>query len=120
MAIGHQEERSDLTVGGIKTLTKEITDQVIEQIGEKENTKMKELEVKITTLETDNKELKTQLAEYQTQASSNKTDTAKPLVNTNLMAIDYQELLEKLESMKWSNGKEKQFMELVEARLKAQ
>ncbi|GME79307.1 unnamed protein product [Ambrosiozyma monospora] len=52
---------------------------------------MKELEVKITTLETDNKELKTQLAEYQTQASSNKTDTAKPLVNTNLMAIGHQE-----------------------------
>ncbi|GMG38050.1 unnamed protein product [Ambrosiozyma monospora] len=109
-----------MAVGGKKMLIKEITDQIIEQIGGKENTKMKELESKIATLETDNKELKTQVSEYQTQVSSNKKDTAKALVNTNLMAIDHQERLEKLESMKWSNDEDKKCMELVEARLKAQ
>ncbi|GMG19236.1 unnamed protein product [Ambrosiozyma monospora] len=91
MQVEDDQNLVTMTVGGIKTSTKEITDQVIKQIGGKENTKMKELEVKITTLETDNKELKTQLAEYQTQASSNKTDTAKAPVNTNLMAIGHQE-----------------------------
>ncbi|GMG26844.1 unnamed protein product [Ambrosiozyma monospora] len=81
MQIEDDKKVVTMTVGGIKMLIKEITDQVMEQLRRKENDKMKELEVKITTLETDNKELKTQVSEYQTQVSSNKKDTAKALVH---------------------------------------